>query len=138
MNRTQLELEEQSHREAVTKRRRELQVAKEKGYVSGTDEGRKLFGRLFLPYSDAMKLRIDTVKSGKASKWGQFATHTHQLTEELGIEYVAYCAMKKMIDFIDTGNNKLVDIATIIGRTLEAEARINYYIVLEGKKLQTL
>ena len=128
MHKTQLEREEQSHREAIVKRRRELQAAKEKGYVSGTTEGRELFRGLFLPYSDAVRLRIDTVMSGKASKWGQFATHTHQLTEELGIDYVAYCAMKKMIDFIDTGNNKLVDIATIIGRTLEAEARINYYI----------
>ena len=134
MHKTQLELEEQSHREAVIKRRRELQVAKEKGYVSGTAEGRELFRGLFLPYSDAVKLRINTVMTGKASKWGQFATHTHQLTEELGIEYVAYCAMKKMIDFIDTGNNKLVDIATIIGRTLEAEARINYYIDIGGEE----
>ncbi len=71
MNKTQLELEEQSHREAVTKRRRELQVAKEKGYVSGTAEGRELFRGLLLPYSDAIRIRIDTVMSGKASKWGQ-------------------------------------------------------------------
>jgi hypothetical protein len=132
MQKTQLELEEQSHREAVIKRRRDLQAAREKGYVSGTTEGRELFRGIFLPYSDTVRLRIDNVISGKASKWGQFATHTHQLTEELGIEYVAYCAMKKMIDFIDTGNNKLVDIATIIGRTLEAEARINYYIDIGG------
>ena len=81
-----------------------------------------------------MRLRIDTVMSGTASKWGEFATHTHQLTEELDIEYVADCAMKKMIDFIDTDNNKLVDIATIIGRTLDAEARINYYIDIGGEE----
>ncbi|QNI87646.1 hypothetical protein [Synechococcus sp. ROS8604] len=134
MNKTQLKLEEQSHREAVAKRRRGLQSAKEKGYISGTTEGRELFRGLFLPYSDTVRSRIDDVTSGKASKWAQFANHTDQLTEELGIEYVAYCAMKKMIDFIDTGKNKLVDIATIIGRTLEAEARINYYIEIGGEE----
>ena len=50
MNKAQLELEEQSHREAVIKRRRELQAAKEKGYASGTTEGRALSRGLFLPY----------------------------------------------------------------------------------------
>ena len=76
MHKTQLELEEQSHREAIVKRRRDLQAAKEKGYVSGTTEGRELFRGLFLPYSDAVRLRINTVMSGKVSKWGQFATYT--------------------------------------------------------------
>ena len=76
--------------------------------------------------------------SGKASKWAQFANHTHQLSEELGIEYIAYCAMKKMIDRIDSGRNKLIDIATLIGRTLEAEVRINYYIKAGGEDTENL
>ena len=76
--------------------------------------------------------------SGKASKWGSFAVHTHELSEELGIEYLAYCAMKKMIDCIDTGKNKLVDVATLIGRTIEAEVRINYYIQAGGEDTERL
>ena len=56
---------------------------------------------------------------GKASKWGQFAIHTHDLTEELGVEYVAQCAIKKMINYIDTGNSRLVEFATTIGRSCQ-------------------
>ena len=85
----QIDLEEQSHKEAVAKRRRELQKAKEKGYMSGTAEGRQLFINLFLPYTEALRQRLDEAISGKASKWAQFANHTHQLSEELGIEYIA-------------------------------------------------
>ncbi|WP_037990659.1 DNA-directed RNA polymerase [Synechococcus sp. CC9616] len=138
MNSRQLKLEEQSHREAVKKRRRDLQQAKEKSYISGTTEGRQLFLNLFLPYSEALNDRLQIVMQGKASKWGHFAIHTHDLTEELGVEYVAYCAMKKMIDCIDTGNNQLVEVATTIGRILESEARINYYIELGGKDTERL
>ena len=79
MQTRQLELEEQSHKEAVAKRRRELQQAKEKGYMSGTTEGRQLFINLFLPYSEALRRRLDEAMSGKASKWGSFAVHTHAL-----------------------------------------------------------
>ena len=87
MNTRQIDLEEQSHKEAVAKRRRELQEAKEKGYMSGgTTEGRQLFINLFLPYAEALRRRLDEAMSGKASKWAQFANHTHQLSEELGIE----------------------------------------------------
>ena len=138
MQTRQLELEEQSHKEAVAKRRRELQQAKEKGYISGTTEGRQLFINLFLPYSEALRQRLNETMSGKASKWGSFAVHTHELSEELGIEYLAYCAMKKMIDCIDTGKNKLVDVATLIGRTIEAEVRINYYIQAGGEDTERL
>ena len=103
MNTRQIDLEEQSHKEAVAKRRRELQEAKEKGYMSGgTTEGRQLFINLFLPFAEDLRRRLDEAMSGKASKWAQFANHTHQLSEELGIEYIAYCAMKKMIDRIDS------------------------------------
>ena len=138
MQTRQIELEEQSHKEAVAKRRRELQQAKEKGYISGTTEGRQLFINLFLPYSEALRQRLNETMSGKASKWGSFAVHTHELSEELGIEYLAYCAMKKMIDCIDTGKNKLVDVATLIGRTIEAEVRINYYIQAGGEDTERL
>mgnify|MGYP001315205401 CR=1 FL=1 len=134
----QKELEEQSHREAVKKRRRDLQKAKDKSYISGTTEGRELFRNLFLPYSEVLKERLQTAIQGRASKWGQFAIHTHSLTVELGVEYVAYCAMKKMIDCIDTGNNQLVEVATTIGRVLESEARINYYIELGGEDTERL
>ena len=58
MNSKQLALEEQSHREAVKKRRRDLQQAKEKSYISGTTEGRQLFLNLFLPYSEVLKKRL--------------------------------------------------------------------------------
>ena len=79
MTKRQPELEEQSHKEAVVKRRRELQQAKEKGYMSGTTEGRQLFINLFLPYSEALRRRLDEAMSGKASKWESFAVHTHAL-----------------------------------------------------------
>ena len=86
----QKELEELSHREAVKKRRRDLQKAKDKSYISGTTEGRQLFRNLFLPYSEALKERLRTVLEGKASKWGHVSIHTHSLTEELGqIELLA-------------------------------------------------
>ena len=75
----QLELEEQSHKKVVAKRRRELQQAEEKGYISGTTEGRQLFINLFLPYSEALRRRVDEAMSGKARKWGSFAVHTHVL-----------------------------------------------------------
>ena len=80
MNLRKLKLEEQSHREAVKKRRRDLQQAKNKSYISGTTEGRQLFLNLFLPYSEALKERLQTVIQGKANKWGQFAIHNHDLT----------------------------------------------------------
>ena len=79
MTKRQLELEEQSHKEAVAKRRRELQQTKEKGYISGTTEGRQVFINLFLPYSEALRRRLNESMSGKASKWGSFAVHTHTL-----------------------------------------------------------
>ena len=79
MQTRQLELEEQSHKEAVAKRRRELQQAKEKGYISGTTEGRQLFINLFLPYSEALRRRLDEAMTRKARKWESFAVHTHVL-----------------------------------------------------------
>ena len=85
----QLKQEQHSHREAVKKRRCDLHQAKEKSYISGTTEGRQLFLNLFLPYSEVLNEHLQIVMQGKASKWGQFAIHTHDLTEELGVEYVA-------------------------------------------------
>ena len=79
MQTRQLELEEQSHKEAVAKRRRELQQAEEKGYISGTTEGRQLFINLFLPYSEALRRRLDEAMTRKARKWESFAVHTHVL-----------------------------------------------------------
>lgn len=76
MTKRQLKLEEQSHKEAIAKLRRELQQAKEKGYISGTTEGRQLFINLFLPYLEALRQRLNEVMSSKAIKWGSFAVHT--------------------------------------------------------------
>ena len=94
MQKRQLELEEKSHKEAVAKRRRELQQAKENGYISGTTEGRQLFINLFLPYSEALRRRLDEAMSGKARKRGMFAVHTHVLSLlaeiELRLETVPY------------------------------------------------
>ena len=79
MTKRQLELEEKSHKEAVAKRRRELQQAKENGYISGTTEGRQLFINRFVPYSEALRRRVGEAMSGKARKWGSFAFHIYIL-----------------------------------------------------------
>ena len=121
MTSNQEKFEYESHLEAIGRRKQLLQRAKDKTYYSSTDEGQHIFRGLFLPYARAVIESIDAVNAGRASAWASYASFTKQQLDALGVEYVAFIALKKIIDCIDTGNNKLTDVATIIGRSIENE-----------------
>ena len=128
MQSRQVQFENQSHHEAVTRRRQRLQQAKDRTYYSSTDEGQNIFRGLFMPYAIALTEAIANSKEGRASTWAKYAALVEDRAEELGTDYLAYIAIRKMVDCIDTGRNKLTDVATIIGRCIDEESRINYYL----------
>ena len=138
MTSNQEKFEYESHLEAIGRRKQLLQRAKDKTYYSSTDEGQHIFRGLFLPYARAVIESIDAVNAGRASAWASYASFTKQQLDALGAEYVAFIALKKIIDCIDTGNNKLTDVATIIGRSIENESRINFYLENAGKETESL
>ena len=133
MTTKQEQFEYDSHLEAIHKRRQILQRAKEKTYYSSTDEGQHIFRGLFTTYVTAVVESIDAAQAGRASKWAVYAGFTNQQLELLGGETLAFIALKKIIDCIDTGNNNLTEVATIIGRSIENEARINFYLAQAGE-----
>jgi len=133
MTTKQEQFEYDSHLEAIQKRRQILQRAKEKTYYSSTDEGQHIFRGLFTAYADAVVESIDAALAGRASKWAVYAGFTHQQLELLGGETLAFIALKKIIDCIDTGNNNLTEVSTIIGKSIENEARINFYLAQAGQ-----
>jgi len=110
MTTRQEQFEYDSHLEAIQKRRQILQRAREKIYYSSTDEGQHFFRSLLATYAGLANEQL----------------------ELLGGEALAFIALKKIIDRIDTGNNNLTDVPTVIGRSIENEARINFYLVQAG------
>jgi hypothetical protein len=111
MTTKQEQFEYDSHLEAIQKRRQILQRAKEKTYYSSTDEGQHLFRSLL----------------------ATCAGLANEQLELLGGEPLAFIALKKIIDCIDTGINSLTDVASVIGRSIESEARINFYLAQAGE-----
>ena len=132
MTTKQEKFEYDSHLEAIQKRRQILQRAKEKTYYSSTDEGQHIFRGLLASYATAIASSIKEAQDGKASRWGDFAGFTNQQADILGIETLAFVALKKLIDCIDTGNNNLTEVATTIGRSIENESRTTFYLLEAG------
>ena len=132
MTTKQEQFEHDSHLEAIQRRRQLLQRARDQIYYSSTDEGQHIFRGLFLPYANAITEAIDAAKAGRASAWASYAAFTKEQLDALGAEYVAFIALKKIIDCIDTGSNSLTDVATMIGRSIENEARIRFYLEQAG------
>ena len=133
MTTKQEKFEYDSHLEAIQKRRQILQRAKEKTYYSSTDEGQHIFRGLFASYAGAVDESIAAAQAGRTSKWAAYGYFSNKQLEQLGGETLAFIALKKIIDCIDTGNNNLTDVATIIGRSIENEARINFYLAQAGE-----
>ena len=115
MTTKQEQFEYDSHLEAIQRRRQLLQRARDQTYYSSTDEGQHIFRGLFASYASSVIESIDTAKAGRASKWAAYAGFANEQMELLGGEALAFIALKKIVDCIDTGNNNLTDVATIIG-----------------------
>ena len=133
MTTKQEQFEYDSHLEAIQRRRQLLQRARDQTYYSSTDEGQHIFRGLFASYAGSVIESIDTAKAGRASKWAAYAGFANEQMELLGGEALAFIALKKIVDCIDTGNNNLTDVATIIGRSIENEVRINFYLAHAGE-----
>jgi len=132
MTTKQEQFEYDSHLEAIQRRRQLLQRARDQTYYSSTDEGQHIFRGLFASYAGSVIESIDTAKAGRASKWAAYAGFANEQMELLGGEALAFIALKKIVDCIDTGNNNLTDVATIIGRSIENEVRITFYLSQAG------
>ena len=127
----QIDFEEQSHKEAIQKLRKQLNKAKSKAYFSSTDGARETIKTQTLELSKELEHWIEGVCSGRATTRADAAMmpELKQWMEFIHPEFITVILLKSIFDTHGNGfdDPTVSKVGSFIGRRLEDEIRFKFY-----------
>ena len=131
INERQLKFEEQSHQEAITKLRKQLNKAKSKSYFSSTAGARETIKTHTLALSGELSKWIEEVCSGRAVTRAD-AAMMPELKEWMKFiqpEFISIILLKSIFDTYGNGfdDPTVPKVGSFIGGRLEDEIRFKFY-----------